>query len=580
AIYFEAGTNLLDIQGGSITGNVQADGTDDTLRLSGASGGSFDVSTIGSSAQYRGFEHLGSAGSGTWTLTGTNAATQSWSASAGTLLVDGTIENTDFTIGSGAMLGGSGTVGDVTIQSGGTIGPGNSPGILTVADLTISGTFDVEISGTIVGTEFYQIVVTGSVTLSGTLDVSFLNAYLPTVGDSFTIIDNQGSDAVTGTFSGLTDGAYFSVGGTYFQIDYDGGTSNDVVLTAIDDGPTESANAGVTVAEGGTVTVAAADLAFADINQTADNLVYTITSAVTNGTLFLNGVALDLNDTFTQDDIDDGLVTYTHDGGETTSASFGFSISDGQGNDVTGQSFAFTVTAVNEAPTDIVLAPRRTLPGGATAVNENVKGAVIGRLSFTDPDTGDTVTYTVDDNRFEIVNDRLRLKSGTSLDYEKEHTVDLTITAEDADGLAYDETFSIHVIDRVDVKVGSAGNDRVIGTEGNDRLYGRQGNDVLKGLGGDDRLRSKLGDDRLWGGDGADTFVFMHNGGHDRIMDFETGIDTINLARWPEIANFADVKSHAYMQDGDLWIEAGRDALILKDFHKRDLDAGDFLFAS
>ncbi|MFM2280955.1 MAG: hypothetical protein RLZZ444_3186, partial [Pseudomonadota bacterium] len=652
----------------------------DTLRLSGLTGGSFDVSTIGSSGQYRGFEHLGSAGSGTWTLTGTNTESQSWTASAGALIIDGTMATTDFTVASGATLGGSGTTGDVTVQAGGTIGPGNSPGILSVGDLSISGTFEVEIGGTTVGTQYDQIAVTGTVTLSGTLDISFLNSFLPTVGDSFTIIDNDGSDAVSGTFSGLSDGSYFEIGGSYFQIVYDGGDDNDVVITAVDDGPTESVNAGATVAEGGTVTVAASELTFADINQTADNLVYTITSAATNGTLYRDGVALDLNDTFTQDDIDSGLLSYSHDGGETTSAGFGFSISDGQGNNVTAQSFAFTVTAVNDAPalangiddqsatedsafffqfgsntfadvdtgdtltytatlangddlpdwlsfngatrtfmgtpgnddvatisvkvtaddgdetisdtfditigntndapTDIVLNPRRTLPGGATAVNENVKGAVIGRLSSTDPDAGDTVTYTVDDNRFEIVNGLLILKSRASLDYEKARSLDLTITAEDADGLTYDETFTIHVIDRLDLKIGSAGGDWLLGTAGNDRLYGRQGNDVLKGLGGDDRLRSKLGDDRLWGGDGADTFVFMKNGGHDRIMDFETGIDRINLARWPEIASFADVKSHASMQDGDLWIEAGHDALIIKDFHKRDLDAGDFLFAA
>jgi hypothetical protein len=650
------------------------------LRLSGLTGGSFDVSTIGSSGQYRGFEHLGSAGSGTWTLTGTNTESQSWTASAGALIIDGTMATTDFTVASGATLGGSGTTGDVTVQAGGTIGPGNSPGILSVGDLSISGTFEVEIGGTTVGTQYDQIAVTGTVTLSGTLDISFLNSFLPTVGDSFTIIDNDGSDAVSGTFSGLSDGSYFEIGGSYFQIVYDGGDDNDVVITAVDDGPTESVNAGATVAEGGTVTVAASELTFADINQTADNLVYTITSAATNGTLYRDGVALDLNDTFTQDDIDSGLLSYSHDGGETTSAGFGFSISDGQGNNVTAQSFAFTVTAVNDAPalangiddqsatedsafffqfgsntfadvdtgdtltytatlangddlpdwlsfngatrtfmgtpgnddvatisvkvtaddgdetisdtfditigntndapTDIVLNPRRTLPGGATAVNENVKGAVIGRLSSTDPDAGDTVTYTVDDNRFEIVNGLLILKSRASLDYEKARSLDLTITAEDADGLTYDETFTIHVIDRLDLKIGSAGGDWLLGTAGNDRLYGRQGNDVLKGLGGDDRLRSKLGDDRLWGGDGADTFVFMKNGGHDRIMDFETGIDRINLARWPEIASFADVRSHASMQDGDLWIEAGHDALIIKDFHKRDLDAGDFLFAA
>jgi len=51
------------------------------------------------------------------------------------------------------------------------------------------------------------------------------------VGDKFTIIQNDGSDAVVGTFAGLAEGATITQGGVTFTISYKGGTGHDVVLT-------------------------------------------------------------------------------------------------------------------------------------------------------------------------------------------------------------------------------------------------------------------------------------------------------------------------------------------------------------
>ncbi|MFC1933412.1 beta strand repeat-containing protein, partial [Chloroflexota bacterium] len=101
------------------------------------------------------------------------------------------------------------------------------------------------------------------------------------------------------------------------------------------------------------------------------------------------------------------------------------------------ESFTITVNNVNEAPTDIVL-------DNAT-VNENADGAVIGNVSVTDPDSGDTYTYAVSDARFEVVGNQLKLKAGESLDYEAEATVSLDITATDSGSLAYTESFTITV---------------------------------------------------------------------------------------------------------------------------------------
>jgi len=80
-----------------------------------------------------------------------------------------------------------------------------------------------------------------------------------------------------------------------------------------------------------------------------------------------------------------------------------------------------------------------------------------------------------------------------------------------------------------DALFGGAGNDSLDGGAGNDNLRGDAGNDVLKGGIGNDFLRGGSGDDRLWGGSGRDTFVFDTTEGRDRIHDFRSGEDLINL---------------------------------------------------
>lgn len=82
------------------------------------------------------------------------------------------------------------------------------------------------------------MTVAGSLSLDGTpLRLQLDEAYRPNLGDSITLLDNDGSDAVTGTFAGLPEGAPVYVGGQLFHISYAGGTGNDVVLTRVNDGP-------------------------------------------------------------------------------------------------------------------------------------------------------------------------------------------------------------------------------------------------------------------------------------------------------------------------------------------------------
>ncbi len=117
-----------------------------------------------------------------------------------------------------------------------------------------------------------------------------------------------------------------------------------------DDAPTQTANAGSSLAEGGTAPITATDLAFIDTEQPAINLTYTVTAGPANGQLELTSSAGVAVTSFTQDDINSGRLVYVHDGSNTTSDNFTFNIDDGQGNSVIGQAFAISVSPVNDVP--------------------------------------------------------------------------------------------------------------------------------------------------------------------------------------------------------------------------------------
>lgn len=95
-------------------------------------------------------------------------------------------------------------------------------------------------------------------------------------------------------------------------------------------------------------------------------------------------------------------------------------------------------------------------------------------------------------------------------------------------------------------------------------------------------LQGNSGNNKLWGvdGSGSDLFVFKTGGGHDKLMDFDPGIDEIDVSHWTGMNNFHDVKQHMSDVHGDVHITLGSDELIIKHTSSTDLHAGDFSFAS
>ncbi len=137
---------------------------------------------------------------------------------------------------SGGTLKGTGSLGGGISMSAGIIAPGMSPGCLNSGNLTFTGgTYQAELGGKTVCTEYDQLKVTGTVDLGSatTLTASLYGGFKPAAGDSFTIIDNDAADAVSGTFTGLVEGATFNLDGYVMKISYVGGDGNDVVLSVV-----------------------------------------------------------------------------------------------------------------------------------------------------------------------------------------------------------------------------------------------------------------------------------------------------------------------------------------------------------
>ncbi|WP_437201177.1 C2 family cysteine protease [Planctomicrobium sp. SH664] len=115
------------------------------------------------------------------------------------------------------------------------------------------------------------------------------------------------------------------------------------------------------------------------------------------------------------------------------------------------------VTDVNEKPTALVLSK-------TSIAEQNAIGAVIGNLSTTDPDAGETFTYSLvgsskDNAFFKIVGNQLI--ANTAFDFEARKKYSITIRTSDQGGLFLDKTFSITITDvneaPTDIKLSKTG---------------------------------------------------------------------------------------------------------------------------
>ena len=274
--------------------------------------------------------------------------------------------------------------------------------------------------------------------------VGTLSSTDPDAGNTFTYT------LVTGT--GSTDNASFNISGSSLRItsspDFETKSSYSVRVRTTDQGS-------LTYEKAFTITINNLNEAPTDIALSAGSINENVAANSTVGSL--SSTDPDAGNTFTYT-----LVTGT---GSTDNASFNISGSSlritsspdfetkssysvrvrttDQGGLTYEKAFTITINDLNEAPTDITLS--------ASSINENVAAnSTVGTLSSTDPDAGNTFTYTLvtgtgstDNASFNISGSSLRITS--SPDFETKSSYSVRVRTTDQGGLTYEKAFTITI---------------------------------------------------------------------------------------------------------------------------------------
>jgi len=205
--------------------------------------------------------------------------------------------------------------------------------------------------------------------------------------------------------------------------DGNGGTASQSILVSVNDTTTSMTISSQTINENDDGAIIGTVDTYIDDTEASGTVSYSISGSgsenfeIVDGELKLkDGAELDFesNNSYLL------TLTATDENGPTTSFQFTISVND-----------------VNDAPNGIALS--------SLGIPEQLDGADVGVLSISDQDSGDTFTYVVSDDRFEVVDGVLKLKEGTSVAYSDEQTITLTVTVTDAAGEEFTQEFTLLV---------------------------------------------------------------------------------------------------------------------------------------
>ena len=159
-----------------------------------------------------------------------------------------------------------------------------------------------------------------------------------------------------------------------------------LTVNSANDAPTLVTNQTLTLNEGTASDLTQGLLEATDLEQGASDLTYTIDTDVSHGDLVNTAAptALGLGDTFTQADINAGSIEYQHDGSETSSDTFDFTVSDGAGGSASG-TFSLSITGQNDAPT---VGLSTTTP---TLAENNAPPTTVAQITVADDASGTNV---------------------------------------------------------------------------------------------------------------------------------------------------------------------------------------------
>jgi hypothetical protein len=208
--------------------------------------------------------------------------------------------------------------------------------------------------------------------------------YNAPVGTKSSPVCAQGSSSVSPTNISCTVGPLTSTPANGYWVDVWNNdpwhnTSMDGRVT-VNHTPTLATNLGLLANKNSSLPLTTTRLQATDSDQDSSSLTYSITAGPGHGSLNRS--------TFTQWDLDNGLVTYTPATGYIGSDSFSFSLSDGQPAPGEGKLTGSVTITVNDVPTFI---GSNTLSVLKNATATDIKGL----LHVSDLDASQTETWTV-----------------------------------------------------------------------------------------------------------------------------------------------------------------------------------------
>jgi VCBS repeat-containing protein len=126
----------------------------------------------------------------------------------------------------------------------------------------------------------------------------------------------------------------------------------NIHIVPVNDPPTIESNMGITVNEEASKIITSSQLYVWDPDTPSNLIVFQLTRLPDNGTLYIvNTPFSEVEQTFTQEDIDNNRIHYKHDGSETTEDSFRFKVMDDSSNNpLESTRFEITIIEVNDPP--------------------------------------------------------------------------------------------------------------------------------------------------------------------------------------------------------------------------------------
>jgi len=268
----------------------------------------------------------------------------------------------------------------------------NDAPIIIDSELTITDVYGMALVGATVSiTSGYT---SGEDVLSFIPQLDITGSFNATTGvltlEGSTMVENYETVLRTVVYRNTSDNPTTTQRAVEFTVNdgfFTGSATRNIDITAVDDPLRIITNEELTLSEGGEASITKAALEAADPDdQDTSQIIYTLVTPPSHGVLRLNQSSLATNGTFTQDDIDNNRVSYTHDGSEDTSSdSFTFAAVG-----ITGQ-HTFNISIIPVDDPSVI-----TVNTGITLDEGTAKTITKAFLEATDVDSeSDEITYTL-----------------------------------------------------------------------------------------------------------------------------------------------------------------------------------------